>query len=69
VSRSDPTFAEFYADYLAHHRHPLNRALHLLAKLLALASLLGAVGERSVALLLAAPALAVAPCWLGHLWF
>jgi hypothetical protein len=69
VSRTGPTFAEFYAAYLTHHRHPLNRALHLLAKLLAAASLLVAVRERSVLLLLAAPALAVAPCWLGHLWF
>ena len=69
MSRTGPTFAEFYAAYLTHHRHPLNRALHLLAKLLAAASLLVAVRERSVLLLLAAPALAVAPCWLGHLWF
>jgi hypothetical protein len=69
VSRTGPTFAEFYAAYLTHHRHPLNRALHLLAKLLAAASLLGAARQRSVLLLLAAPALAVAPCWLGHLWF
>jgi hypothetical protein len=69
VSRTGPTFAEFYAAYLTHHRHPLNRALHLLAKLLAAACLLGAARERSALLLLAAPALAVAPCWLGHLWF
>jgi hypothetical protein len=69
VSGTDPAFAEFYADYLAHHRHPLNRALHMLAKLLVAGSLLGALRERSVALLLAAPALAVAPCWLGHLLF
>jgi hypothetical protein len=43
--------------------------MHMLAKLLAVAALLGAVRERSIALLLAAPVLAVAPCWLGHLWF
>ncbi|HXO18389.1 MAG TPA: Mpo1-like protein [Thermoanaerobaculia bacterium] len=69
MSRTEPTFAEFYQEYLAHHRHPLNRALHLLAKLLAVASLAGALYERSLLLLLAAPVLAVAPCWLGHLWF
>ncbi len=69
MSRVEPTFDEFYAAYLEHHRQPLNRALHLLAKLLAIASLLGAVHERSVLLLLAAPVLAVAPCWLGHLLF
>jgi hypothetical protein len=69
VSRTDQAFADFYAVYLAHHRHPLNRALHLSAKLLAAGSLLGAAGLRSFLLLLAAPILAVAPCWLGHLWF
>src|SRR6202043_252783 len=67
MSQSDPTFSEFYADYLAHHRHPWNRALHLAAKLLALAGLAAAVYERSVLLLLAVPVLAVAPCWIGHL--
>jgi hypothetical protein len=69
MSQSDPTFSEFYADYLAHHRHPWNRVLHLAAKLLALAGLAAAVYERSVLLLLAAPVLAVAPCWIGHLLF
>jgi hypothetical protein len=69
MSQSDPTFSEFYADYLAHHRQPWNRALHLAAKLLALAGLAAAVYERSVLLLLAAPVLAVAPCWIGHLMF
>jgi|GEM_PF-4751949 len=69
MSQSDPTFSDFYADYLAHHRHPLNRALHLAAKLLAIAGLAAAVHERSALLLLAVPVLAVAPCWLGHLLF
>ena len=69
MSQSDPTFSEFYADYLAHHRRPWNRALHLAAKLLALAGLAAAVYERSILLLLAVPVLAVAPCWIGHLLF
>jgi hypothetical protein len=69
MSQSDPTFSEFYASYLAHHGHPWNRALHLAAKLLALAGLAAAVYERSVLLLLAVPVLAVAPCWIGHLLF
>jgi hypothetical protein len=69
MSQGDPTFSVFYADYLAHHRHPWNRALHLAAKLLALAGLAAAVYERSVLLLLAVPVLAVAPCWIGHLLF
>ena len=69
MSQSDPTFSVFYADYLAHHCHPWNRALHMAAKLLALAGLAAAVYERSVLLLLAVPVLAVAPCWIGHLLF
>ena len=69
MNQGDPTFSVFYADYLAHHRHPWNRALHLAAKLLALAGLAAAVYERSVLLLLAVPVLAVAPCWIGHLLF
>jgi hypothetical protein len=69
MNQGDPTFSVFYADYLAHHRHPWNRALHLAAKLLALAGLAAAVHERSVLLLLAVPVLAVAPCWIGHLLF
>jgi hypothetical protein len=69
MSQGDPTFSVFYADYLAHHRHPWNRALHLAAKLLALAGLVAAVYERSVLLLLAVPVLGVAPCWIGHLLF
>ncbi len=69
MRQDDPAFSEFYAGYLAHHRHPANRALHLLAKLLAVACLAGAAYAHSVLMLLAAPVLAVAPCWLGHLWF
>jgi hypothetical protein len=69
MSQSDPTFSEFYAGYLAHHRQPVNRALHLAAKLLAIAGLAAAAYERSALLLLAVPVLAVAPCWLGHLLF
>jgi hypothetical protein len=69
MSQRDPTFSEFYAGYLAEHCHPANRALHLLAKLLAIAAIVAAAYERSLLLLLAAPVLAVAPCWLGHLWF
>lgn len=69
MNQSDPTFSEFYSDYLAHHSHPWNRALHLAAKLLALGALAAAVYERSFLLLLTAPVLAVAPCWIGHLLF
>ncbi|MBV8202698.1 MAG: DUF962 domain-containing protein, partial [Acidobacteria bacterium] len=69
MNQRDPSFSEFYAGYLRHHCHPANRTLHLLAKLLAIAALAAAVHRHSLLLLLAAPALAVGPCWLGHLWF
>jgi len=69
MGQAGPTFSEFYAGYLAHHRHPANRALHLLAKLLAIAGIAAAAYEHSLLMLLAVPVLAVAPCWLGHLWF
>jgi len=69
MSRSDQAFTEFYAAYLEDHRHPANRALHLLAKLLAIAGIAAAVYRRSLLWLLAVPVLAVAPCWIGHLLF
>ncbi len=66
--RTEP-FDAFYAGYLTAHRHPLNRALHLASKVAALAALLVAAWSRSLPALLAAPLLAVLPCWAGHLAF
>ena len=63
------SFATFYAAYLAEHRHPANRLLHLAAKLAASAALGVAVWQRSVLAVAATPVLAVAPCWVGHLVF
>lgn len=64
-----PCFAAFYTTYLQAHRHPLNRLLHLCAKLLILAMPAVAVFFRSPWPLLAWPLVAVAPCWLGHFLF
>lgn len=64
-----PPFEAFYAAYLAAHRHPANRALHLLAKLAMLALLLASALARQPLLLLAIPVVGIAPCWLGHLLF
>jgi hypothetical protein len=61
------TFDEFYAAYLAAHRSRANRLLHLTAKLLVIAVLALAIWRRNPLWLLAAPVVAVAPCWLGHL--
>jgi hypothetical protein len=69
MSRTPATFGEFYAAYLAAHRHPANRALHLLAKLALLAVIVVAAIRREPLWLLALPVVAVAPCWLGHFLF
>lgn len=61
------TFDEFYSAYLAAHRSRANRAMHLAAKLLVIAALALAIWRRNPLWLLAAPAAAVVPCWLGHL--
>jgi len=61
------TFDEFYVAYLAQHRRPANRALHLLAKFAMVALLVVAVAERSWLALVAMPFAGVLPCWLGHL--
>jgi hypothetical protein len=63
------SFATFYAAYLAEHRHPANRLLHLAAKVAAITLLGVAVSRHSLGALAAAPVFAVAPCWLGHLLF
>ena len=63
---SEP-FETFYEAYLRQHRHPVNRALHLVAKFAMLAALAAAIMRGSFALLVAAPFLGVVPCWLGHL--
>ena len=61
-----PSFGAFYLAYLAEHRHPANRALHLAAKLGIVAMLAAAWVWRAPLLLLAVPPVAVLPCWLGH---
>lgn len=66
-SKVNEPFAEFYAAYLLQHRHPLNRALHLLAKLAMAAALVTAWLRGSLVLVAAVPFLGVLPCWLGHL--
>lgn len=63
------SFDAFYADYLQQHRHPANRALHLLAKAAMLGALATAIGGRTPWPLLLVPVVGVTPCWLGHWLF
>lgn len=66
MTASPQTFDGFYVAYLAQHRHPANRALHLFAKVAMAALLVLAIFDRSWLALLAAPFAGVLPCWLGH---
>ena len=69
VPKKFSCFAEFYPVYLAMHDNPVNRRLHLLGNLLALAAVGLAAGMRCWLLLLAAPAIANALAWIGHYRF
>lgn len=59
-------FDEFYIVYRRAHRHPMNRALHLGAKLAMGATLAAAAAFDSLWPILALPVAGIAPCWLGH---
>ncbi len=63
------SFAEFYPVYLAMHDHPINRRLHVVGNLLALAALVFAVVARSWPILLAPPVLGNGFAWVGHYRF
>jgi hypothetical protein len=69
MTTTPTAFADFYVTYLAAHRHPANRALHLFAKVAMIAQLGIAAVEHSVLALLAAPLLGILPCWIGHWLF
>ena len=66
---ASPSFEAFYAAYLREHRNPVNRALHLAAKVAMVLAVVTAAWARSLGLLLLVPVLGVAPCWLGHWCF
>ena len=57
-------FEEFWPFYLAQHRHPTNRKLHLAGTLLALGCL--ALAVASPLWLIGAPFLGYGFAWLGH---
>ena len=67
MTAQPPSFDAFYVSYLAQHRHPANRALHLFAKFAMAALIVVAIVDRSWLALVAVPFAGVLPCWLGHL--
>ncbi|HLL54098.1 MAG TPA: DUF962 domain-containing protein [Myxococcaceae bacterium] len=60
------TFEEFWPFYLGEHRHPVNRALHLVGTTLGLLIAIHAVWSRTWALLPAALVSGYAFAWVGH---
>jgi hypothetical protein len=60
---------EFWIEYLAAHRHPVNRKLHTTGTLLALLLALGAVLRGRPHLLVNAILVGYALAWLGHFLF
>jgi hypothetical protein len=69
VPKRFASFAEFYPVYLAMHSNRANRRLHLLGNGLGLGALAFAVATQRWWALAAAPALANACAWIGHLVF
>ena len=63
------SFAQFYPLYLAQHRHPVSRRLHLVGTALALLILLAALLTRRWLLVPAALLAGYLPAWTGHFFF
>ena len=57
----------FWPNYLAEHRHPVNRALHVAGTLGAAALLARGIARRDVRPILAAPLVGYGLAWLGHM--
>ena len=57
---------EFWPEYLAEHRNPVNRALHVTGTVLATALLVGGIVLRDWRLLVAAPIAGYGFAWFGH---
>jgi hypothetical protein len=61
-----PDYATFWPVYLAAHRRPATRALHMLGTGLALSLLLAGAALKEPWLLIAAPVAGYAFAWLSH---
>jgi hypothetical protein len=76
VMNHDPTqtvryqsFAEFYPHYLAEHQHPVDRTLHAVGTVLAVAALLGSLVVQEPWALLLVPLFGYGFAWIGHFLF
>jgi hypothetical protein len=63
------SFREFYPAYLAEHKEPATRRLHVAGTLLVLLAIVMAVWRRDVRWLIAAPVLGYGLAWIGHFVF
>jgi hypothetical protein len=68
MERRLSSFREFWPDYVAHHAHPGNRALHFTGMSLALATAAAAATVGTSQWLLLVPLAAYGPAWVGHLF-
>jgi hypothetical protein len=62
-------FPLFYEHYLAEHRHPTCRLLHVLGSWLVIGVLATAALTRRPAVLIAAPLIGYGFAWIGHFFF
>jgi hypothetical protein len=69
MPKSFATFSDFYPVYLAMHDNAVNRRLHVLGNVLALAAVVLALVTRAWWALAAAPVLGNGPAWVGHYVF
>jgi hypothetical protein len=69
VGKRFASFSAFYPVYLAMHRHPTNRRLHVLGNLLGLGAIIAAIALRDWWGLAAAPAFASGLAAIGHRYF
>lgn len=63
------TFREFYPAYLAEHKEPATRRLHVAGTLLVLLAIVVAVSRQDARWLIAAPVLGYGLAWIGHFVF
>ncbi len=61
-----PSFSEFWPEYLAEHRNPVNRALHMTGAVLASGLFAAGVTRGDWRLLAAAPVVGYGFAWFGH---